>query len=130
VLDGLEELAKNSLSVACFFDNFGRVFDQTRQYSPKYFIIQASDSISSEEMAKVPKAISSTTPKTCLEPANKLFFNKFVSLLINNSCSLSMFCFARTFRNLKVFGDAFKLSNSNLFLYQTASPEYRLKFYY
>jgi hypothetical protein len=122
VLDGLEELAKDTLSAAYFFDNFGRVFEQTRQYSPKYFIMHANDSFVSEEMAKVPKAMPGEAPKSCLETTNKLFFNKYMSPLINNNCSLNMFCFARTFRNLKVLGDAFKLSNSNLFLYPTGSP--------
>jgi len=52
-----------------------------------------------------------------------------VKVMIDMSCSASMFVFAPHFRNLKVLGDTFKLSSSSLFLYGQGE-EYKLKFYY
>lgn len=72
-----------------------------------------------------------------MEPRNKIFFNKFIQLLLNANISFSMFIFEKNFKvtlflrkNLKVFSDTAKLTNSELLTYRKDSPEDLMKFYY
>lgn len=93
------------------------MFAQTRRYSPKYIVLQSSDAFLGEEFGKTEATAPSEPPKSLFESSNKRFFNRYVKDMIDMSCSISMFCFASQFRNLKVLGDTFKLTSSNLFLY-------------
>ena len=51
-------------------------------------------------------------PKSILETRNKKFFDKFVSDMLANVISVSMFVFTKNYKNLKVFADTFKLTSS------------------
>jgi hypothetical protein len=52
-----------------------------------------------------------------LEPSNKTFFNKYIGRMLDSWVSVSMFCMSKNLKNLRVFADTFKLSNSELLLY-------------
>ena len=65
-----------------------------------------------------------------MESANNLFYSKYVAPMITKGVSFSLFCFAKQYRNLKVFSDCSKLTNSEVIFYQKDSKEDSLKFYY
>ena len=76
------------------------------------------------------KAKPDPLKKSKLESSNVTFYNKHITNMLNKGVSVSFFCFAKQYRNLKVFSDAFKLTNSEMFYYQKDSKEEALKFYY
>ena len=50
--------------------------------------------------------------------------------MLKNSISISMFIFYRTYKNLRVLSDVFKLTSSELKLYHKDTNEELTKFYY
>ena len=50
--------------------------------------------------------------------------------MLTKGVSISLFSFAKQHRNLKIFSDCFKLTNSEVFSYQKDCKEDSLKFYY
>ena len=62
-------------------------------------------------------------PKNYFETKNKMFFNTFAAKMLESCLSISLFVFQNKFKNLKVFGDHFKLTNSDLKVYLKDSPQ-------
>lgn len=50
-------------------------------------------------------------------------------MLLDN-ISMSLFVFGRSYKNIRVFSDTCKLTNSELFYYSKDNPEELNKFYY
>lgn len=71
-----------------------------------------------------------TPPKSLMEPRNKKFFDTYVSDLLTNAVSISMFVFVKNYKNLKVFGDTCKLTSSEMNAYAKDSAVEMDKFYY
>ena len=59
-----------------------------------------------------------------------MFFNRFVQPMLTENISIAFFIFSRGKKNIKVFSDTCKLTNSELMLYQKDNPEDLTKFYY
>lgn len=55
--------------------------------------------------------------KSLLETKNKMFFNRFVQPMLADNVSFSLFIFNRNPKNIKVFSDTCKLTNSELLSY-------------
>lgn len=53
-----------------------------------------------------------------------------MSQMLQNTISFSLFVFQRTFKNMRVFSDICKLTNSELKVYWKDEPEDLNKFYY
>lgn len=98
------------------------------------FIFQANQLLASEDAAIEANAPPSSDPnapkKSALEPINKNFFTKYTSQLLEKNISISLFCFLKNYKNFRLLGDSFKLTNSELFMYIKDSKQEQMKFYY
>ena len=111
------------------------VFDNTKRTGGKIFIFQSNEMIGGEAFTQEETKQSKNNPpqppvKNTYETKNKTFFDVFVSEMLSNAVSMSLFVFQRTYKNLRVMSDVFKLTNSELKIYHKDNEDDLNKFYY
>ena len=96
---------------------FEYVYESTKHTAGKIFVLQANEAIAGENFANenfkatnVPAEAQKI--KSFAESKNKLFFNRFVQNMLNDNISMSIFVWGRAYKNIKVFADTCKLTNS------------------
>jgi hypothetical protein len=59
-----------------------------------------------------------------------MFFNRFVQPMLMDNVSFSFFLFSRSPKNIRIFSDTCKLTNSELFVYSKDNEQDLTRFYY